>query len=69
MIRQNAPSLKPPSGRQFAIAHGSSEAQITEVGGTLRSYTVDGQHVVDGFGIDERSTDGRGQVLAPGPTD
>ena len=58
---------KPPSGRQFAIAHGSSEVQITQVGGTLRSYTVDGQPVVDGFGIDERSTDGRGQVLAPWP--
>ena len=67
MIRHNAPRFKPPSGRQFAIAHGSSEVQITQVGGTLRSYTVDGQPVVDGFGIDERSTDGRGQVLAPWP--
>jgi aldose 1-epimerase len=67
MITDKAPNLKPPSGRQFAIAHGSSEVQITQVGATLRSYTVDGQHVVDGFGIDERSTDGRGQVLAPWP--
>jgi aldose 1-epimerase len=52
VITHNAPRFEPPSGRQFAIAHGSSEVQITQVGGTLRSYTVDGQDVVDGFGID-----------------
>ena len=46
---------------------GNSQAQITQVGATLRSYTVDGQDVVDGFGIGERATDGRGQVLAPWP--
>ena len=60
-------SATPPSGHQYAIAHGSSQAQITQVGATLRSYTVDGQDVVDGFGIGERATDGRGQVLAPWP--
>lgn len=57
----------PPSGRQVAIAHGNSQVRITQVGATLRSYTVDGRGVVDGFGIGERATDGRGQVRAPWP--
>ena len=60
-------SARPPSGHQYAIAHGKSHAQVTQVGATLRSYTVDGQDVVDTFGIGERATDGRGQVLAPWP--
>jgi aldose 1-epimerase len=58
---------RPPSGHQYAIAHGSSRAEITQVGATLRTYSVDGRNVVDGFGIDERASDGRGQVLAPWP--
>jgi len=57
----------PPSGRQYGIAHGDSQAQVTQVGATLRRYTVDGRDVVDGFGVGERATDGRGQVLAPWP--
>jgi aldose 1-epimerase len=60
-------SARPPSGQQYAIAHGNSHARVTQVGATLRSYTVDGVDVIDGFGIDERATDGRGQVLAPWP--
>jgi aldose 1-epimerase len=57
----------PPSGEQYAIGHGRSQAFITQMGATLRSYTVDGQDVVDGFGVGARATDGRGQVLAPWP--
>jgi aldose 1-epimerase len=57
----------PPSGEQYVIAHGNAQAQITQVGATLRSYIVDGRDVIDGFGIDERARDGRGQVLAPWP--
>jgi aldose 1-epimerase len=41
--------------------------RATEVGATLRSYTVDDVHVLDGFAIGDRSTAGRGQVLAPWP--
>jgi aldose 1-epimerase len=67
MITDDAPRSQPPSGQQFTIAHGNSEAWITQVGATLRSYTSDGRHLVDGFGIDERATDGRGQVLIPWP--
>jgi aldose 1-epimerase len=60
-------SARPPSGQQYAIAHANSHARVTQVGATLRSCTVDGVDVVDGFGTDERATDGRGQVLAPWP--
>ena len=40
---------------------------VTEVGATLRSYTVDGIGVLDGFEIDDVCDSGRGQVLAPWP--
>jgi len=55
------------TGAQWAIGHGGQEAVVTEVGATLRSYTVDGRDVVDGFGPGEWSRSGRGQVLAPWP--
>ena len=59
--------LRQPSGEQYDIAWGDSQALISQVGATLRAFTVDGRDVVDGFPSDERSTDGRGQVLAPWP--
>jgi hypothetical protein len=39
-----------PSGEQYAITYGSSQAHVTQVGATLRSYTVDGQEVIEGSG-------------------
>jgi len=60
-------SATTPSGQQFVITHAGREATITQVGATLRSYRVDGHDLLDGFGEDERATDGRGQVLAPWP--
>ncbi len=56
-----------PTGEQWVIAHGRQEAVVTEVGATLRSYTLGGEDVVDGFGPAEWSHAGRGQVLAPWP--
>ena len=56
-----------PSGQQYSIAHGGSQVWVTQVGATLRSYTVDGREVLDGFSMAERASDGRGQVLAPWP--
>jgi aldose 1-epimerase len=56
-----------PTGAQHEISHGDQRAVITEVGATLRSYEVGGSPVVDGFAPDERSSAGRGQVLAPWP--
>lgn len=67
MTNDDVPHGGPPSGDQYVITQGGSEAQVTRVGATLRSYTVDGDDVIDGFGLDERATDGRGQVLAPWP--
>jgi aldose 1-epimerase len=57
----------PPSGAQYEIGAGAHRAVVTQVGATLRSYTVDGMPVIDGFSVDERASAGRGQVLAPWP--
>jgi len=40
---------------------------VTEVGATLRHYALAGDEVIDGFGVDEMASGGRGQVLAPWP--
>ena len=40
---------------------------MAEVGATLRTYSAGGVDVVDGFSVDEPSSAGRGQVLAPWP--
>jgi aldose 1-epimerase len=55
------------TGDQWVIGHGHQRAVITEVGATLRAFTVDDRPVVDGFNTDEWSHGGRGQVLAPWP--
>jgi aldose 1-epimerase len=57
----------PPSGHQYVIRHASQEAVITEVGADLRSYTVDGADVVDGYAEGEMRTVGRGMPLLPWP--
>jgi aldose 1-epimerase len=57
----------PPSGEQHEIRHGDQVAVATEVGATLRAYSAGGLDVLDGFGEDETSPAGRGQVLAPWP--
>ena len=49
------------------IAADSTSATITEIGATLRAFSVDGQAIVWGFGDGEMSSYGRGQVLAPWP--
>ena len=40
---------------------------MVEVGGGLRTYTVGGRSVLDGYGDDEMCSGGRGQVLMPWP--
>ncbi len=55
------------TGDQWVIGHGDQRAVVCEVGATLRSFTLSGEPVVDGFGPDEWSQGGRGQVLAPWP--
>jgi aldose 1-epimerase len=56
-----------PTGEQYEISSGAYRAVITEVGATLRSFSVDGRDVVRGFGVDEMSKAGRGQNLIPWP--
>jgi aldose 1-epimerase len=57
----------PPTGEQYEIISGTRHAVVTEVGATLRSFSVDGRDVVRGFGVDEMSRAGRGQNLIPWP--
>jgi aldose 1-epimerase len=57
----------PASGEQHEIGCGDQLAVACEVGATLRSYSVGGVDVLDGFPAQESSSAGRGQVLAPWP--
>ncbi|MDE8670241.1 aldose 1-epimerase family protein [Pseudarthrobacter sp. H3Y2-7] len=56
-----------PSGRQYEIRHGRQSAQLTEVGGALRGYFLDGRPLLDGYGPEEMCTGARGQSLIPWP--
>jgi len=56
-----------PSGRQVELAAGDQRAVVVEVGGGLRTYTVGGVDVLDGYADDAMCTSGRGQVLIPWP--
>jgi aldose 1-epimerase len=56
-----------PSGRQIEIVHGDQRAVVVEVGAGLREYTLNGRRLLDGYGADEMSSSGRGQVLIPWP--
>jgi aldose 1-epimerase len=55
------------TGAQWEIAHGAQRAVVTEVGATLRSYTIGDRELIDGFGPTDWCEGGRGQVLAPWP--
>lgn len=57
----------PPSGEQFELSESGQKAVVTEVGATLRHYSVHGLDIVDGFPPTEMCSGGRGQVLAPWP--
>ena len=56
-----------PSGRQIEIASGDQRAVVVEIGAGLRSYSVGGRELVDGYGAEEMSSSGRGQALIPWP--
>ncbi|HEX5428770.1 MAG TPA: galactose mutarotase, partial [Pedococcus sp.] len=57
----------PASGEQWTIRHGRQEATVVQVGGGLRTYTVDGADVLAGYAPDEMAASGRGQLLMPWP--
>ena len=56
-----------PTGRQHLIERGPQRAVVTEVGATLRSYTVEGIELLDTFAAQAMSDYSRGQVLVPWP--
>lgn len=64
---QRPAETTPSTGDQWVIGHGHQRVVVTEVGATLRSFTVADRVVIDGFGADQWSQGGRGQVLAPWP--
>ncbi len=59
--------MLPPSGEQFEIEGGGYRAVVTESGAALRALSFRGRELVDGFGEDEMSSGGRGQLLVPWP--
>jgi len=56
-----------PSGEQLEITCDDQRAIVAEVGAGLRSFTVAGRDVIDGYAAGEMCTSGRGQLLAPWP--
>jgi len=56
-----------PSGQQLEISFRDQRAVVVEVGGGLRTYSVGGRDLLDGYEVDEQATSGRGQVLVPWP--
>jgi aldose 1-epimerase len=56
-----------PSGEQIELTGDDQRAVVVEVGGGLRSYSLGGRELLDGYGPDEICTSGRGQVLIPWP--
>jgi aldose 1-epimerase len=56
-----------PSGEQVELSHGDQQAVVVGVGGGLRAYAVGDLPVLDGYGVDEICSSGRGQLLAPWP--
>jgi aldose 1-epimerase len=55
------------AGDQYEISHDGYRAVVTEGGGALRALEHDGRPLLDGFGEDEMSSGGRGQLLMPWP--
>ncbi len=59
-----------PGGRvptEIQLRSGSQRASVRPAGATLRSYQSHGRELLDGFGRNGWSQDGRGQLLLPWP--
>lgn len=56
-----------PSGEQIQLVAGEHRAVVVEVGGGLRSYSVGGRPLIDGYTAEKMATAGRGQLLLPWP--
>jgi aldose 1-epimerase len=55
------------SGEQVELAFGEQQAVVVCVGAGLRTYSVGGRAVIDGYDADEVCPSGRGQLLVPWP--
>jgi len=58
---------RPPSGAQYRLVSGDQEATVVEAGGGLRTFTVAGEAVLDGYEVEEMPGGSRGQLLLPWP--
>jgi aldose 1-epimerase len=56
-----------PSGRQFVLELGNQRVTVTEVGAGLRTFTVSGEAVLDGYGERDMCDVCRGALLLPWP--
>jgi aldose 1-epimerase len=61
------PAAGSPTGAQIALRRGEQRAVLTEVGGGLRSWGVDGLELLDTFAPDAPADSYRGKLLAPWP--
>jgi aldose 1-epimerase len=59
--------MRAASGEQWTIAAAGHEAVIVEIGGGLRTYTVDGVPLLDGYAPEEVCPAYAGALLAPWP--
>ena len=55
------------SGEQVELAFGEQRAVVVGVGAGLRTYSVGGRAVIDGYDAGEVCPSGRGQLLVPWP--
>jgi aldose 1-epimerase len=60
-------ALDQPTGSQFVLRRGGQRAVVTEVGATLRSWSVDDIEQLDTVAAGEAGTAFRGKVLVPWP--
>ena len=60
-------SAIPPSGNQYEISAGPHRATVVEVGGAIRTYSVDGRQVLDPFPVDAMADGAHGTPLIPWP--
>jgi aldose 1-epimerase len=60
-------SARAPSGEQISLELAPHRVTVVEVGGGLRAYALGGWDVLDGYGVGERCSGGRGQPLVPWP--
>lgn len=63
----SSPPPPAPSGQQWLLRKGSHAATVVEIGGGLRDYTIDGEHVLNGFDLESMCSGARGTTLAPWP--